>query len=261
MACSSAAALRRTLSSFATSRLSLRAASHRHLSYSGSLLGTLYSSPGTPSPDTVHFYLEEAGITERVLVEKMSILSRSPANRSEEFLKMNPMGEVPALRLADGKVLTESLVICRYLDAQHTGGAGSPLYGESAAERAETDIWVARTETKYLTPLIWAARCGPLAKFFENRTPGYIHTVISDPMGEAAKTGLIWLEAQLADGRPFLCGERFTIADIRLVVNYKFLTNVHKPMRAQADEQPAFLKYVERVAARDGAAALASKTK
>ena len=32
------------------------------------------------------------------------------------------MGEVPALQLADDTVLTESMVICRYLDDVRTGG-------------------------------------------------------------------------------------------------------------------------------------------
>ena len=78
-------------------------------------------------------------------------------------------------------------------------------------------------------------------------------------MGVAAKAGLAWLEAQLSDGRPYLCGDRFTIADIRLFVNYKFLTKTHKPMTADPVEAPYFLEYIARIGARDGAAALAPK--
>ena len=110
---------------------------------------------------------------------------------------------------------------------------------------------------EYLTPLMWSVRCGPLAKFFANRTPGYIHPEVAEPMGIAAKAGLSWLEKQLADGRPYLCGERFTIADMRLFVNYKFLTKTHKPMAATPDEAPAFLEWVARVEGRPGAAAIA----
>ena len=47
-----------------------------------SSLGTLYSAPGTPSPDTVHFYLHEAGIADSVAVEKVNI--GKAANRSDE---------------------------------------------------------------------------------------------------------------------------------------------------------------------------------
>ena len=98
----------------------------------------------------------QAGIADRVPVEKINI--NKAANRSDDFQKLNPMGEVPALLLASGSVLSESLVICRYLEEVRTGGAGSPLHGASAAERAETDIWAARMESKYLVPLFWAVR-------------------------------------------------------------------------------------------------------
>eukprot|EP00966_Prymnesium_polylepis_P042715 992749-Prymnesium_polylepis.1 len=220
----------------------------------------LYSAPGTPSPDTVHMYLEEAQATDMVTVEKVQI--GKAQNRGADFVRLNPMGEVPALALGDGTtVLTESLVICRYLEDFRTGGAGSPLYGTSPIQRAETDMWYARAESKFLTPLMWAVRCGPLAKFFKDRTPGYIHPEVAEPMGVAAQAGLGWLEAQLADGRPFLCGERFTIADIRLYVNYAFLTKTHKPMAAQPAEHAAFLKWFTRVAARPSAAAIAKPKK
>ena len=218
-----------------------------------STLGTLYTAPGTPSPDTVHMYLHEAGATELVNIEKVNI--NKAANREDTYTKINPMGEVPALVLADGSAIAESLVICRYIDSMRTDGAGSTLTGTSPAEAAETDQWCARAETKYLTPLFWAVRCGPLAKFFANRTPGYIHPEVAEPMGVAAKAGQAWLDAQLAT-RPYLCGERFTIADIRLYVNYKFLTSVAKKLAATEDEAPAFTAYIARIAERESAKAI-----
>lgn len=201
-------------------------------------------------------FLHEAAIVDQVAVEKVNIGKAS--NRADEFIKLNPMGEVPALAVVGGDgVVTESLVICKYLDDVRTSGMGSPLHGETALARAETDMWCARVETKFLAPLFWAVRCGPLAKFFADRTPGYVHPEVSEPMGVAAKTGMAWLDAQLAaDGRSFLCGERFTIADIRLYVNFKFLTGVHKPMAAAATEYPDFSAYIERVGARESALAI-----
>ena len=92
-------------------------------------------------------------------------------------------------------------------------GKGSSLHGETSLARATTDMWCARAETKFLVPLFWSVRCGPLAKFFADRTPGYIHPEIAEPMSVAAKAGMAWLDGQLAaDGRPFLCGDRFTSA-------------------------------------------------
>ena len=74
-----------------------------------STLGTLHTAPGTPSPDTVHMYMHEAGIADAVAIEKVNIGKAS--NRSAEFQALNPMGEVPALVTDDG-VVTESLVMC-----------------------------------------------------------------------------------------------------------------------------------------------------
>ena len=76
-------------------------------------------------------------------------------------------------------------------------------------------------------------------------------------MGVAAKAGMSWLESQLSDGRQYLCGARFTLADIRLFVNYKFLTKVHPPMAAKPDEHPSFAAYIERIGAREATAAIA----
>ena len=221
-----------------------------------SSLGTLYTAPGTPSPDTVHMFLHEASATDLVTMEKTNI--NKAANRAGDFLaKINPMGEVPALALADGTLLAESLVICRYIDAVRTQGAGSSLTGETDAERAQTDMWAARVESKLLTPLFYAVRCGPLAKFFADRTPGYIHPEMSEPMGVAAKAGYAWVDAQLAaDGRSFLCGERFTIADVRLYVNYQFLSKVHKAMVLDEQAHPALAAYLARIGSRASAAAI-----
>ena len=127
-------------------------------------------------------YLHEAGATELVTIEKTNI--NKAANRTDDYMRtVNPMGEVPALALNDGTTLTESLVICRYIDAVR---GGSALTGTTAEQRAQTDMWCARVETKLLTPLFWAVRCGPLAKWFSARTPGFIHPEVSEPMGVAA---------------------------------------------------------------------------
>ena len=76
-----------------------------------STIGTLHTAPGTPNPDVVHMFLHEAGAEDWVSIQKVNI--NKGANREAEYLKVNPMGEVPALVLADGTVLTESLVICK----------------------------------------------------------------------------------------------------------------------------------------------------
>jgi len=220
----------------------------------------LYSHPGTPSPDAVHMYLHEASAEDLVEVERVNV--NKGANRSEEYVRtINPMGEVPALQCPSGAILTESMAICKYLDDFRTDGRGSSLVGESAEERAITEAWVARVDSKMLVPMMWAFRCGPMAKWFADRTPGYIHPEVAKPMESSARVGLQFLDASFAaDGRQFLCGDRFTIADIRLYTYYKFLTAVAKSLAA-GSEQPAFGEYIARVGARPSALAIKPKKK
>ena len=59
--------------------------------------------------------------------ETISIIARE--QKSPEFLAINPRGQTPALKLDDGSVLTESVAICRYLEALHPE---TPLFGETA---------------------------------------------------------------------------------------------------------------------------------
>ena len=67
-----------------------------------------------------------------VAYDQKSYKLRPGEQRSEEFLKLNPQGLVPALEI-DGLVFTQSLAICEYLD--ETRPAPS-LLGDSAADRA-----------------------------------------------------------------------------------------------------------------------------
>ena len=51
---------------------------------------------------------------------------RQQAHRRPEFLRLNPQGLVPALELDGGRILTQSLAICEYLDETLPGPALLP---------------------------------------------------------------------------------------------------------------------------------------
>merc|ERR1712039_537944 len=130
----------------------------------------LHTTPGIPNPDVVHMFVEEvgcAGLVENVLVDTMK-----GGNRSAEFLKVNPLGEVPALDLGNGKMLSESIVICKYLNEMH---GGSSVVGTTAEERADADMWMMRAWDKVMAPMMVAFQAGPMFNFFKDRRPGCIH--------------------------------------------------------------------------------------
>jgi len=123
-------------------------------------------------------------------------------NRSDWFLKINPMGQVPALVSGDFN-LAESLAICSYMIEQ----AGSDLGGKTAQERAcawQWSLWAAFNPQPQLAKLAspaWTKQ--PLAPEVE-----------SEAKGAAAKY-LAILEAHLAH-RPFVAGSNFTVGDINV---------------------------------------------
>jgi glutaredoxin 2 len=60
----------------------------------------------------------ECGIGEdKVKLDVVNVMAGE--NRSPEFIAKNPQGTVPALALADGRVMAESTMICQYLDEIH----------------------------------------------------------------------------------------------------------------------------------------------
>lgn len=91
----------------------------------------LFHVPTSPFARKVRVAAAELGLRDRL--ELVEVTLRDPASK---LLPFNPVGRVPALEVAPGTVLTESLLICEYLDAQ--GGhkllpAGGPARLEMLA--------------------------------------------------------------------------------------------------------------------------------
>lgn len=212
-----------------------------------------YTQPGIPNPDVVHMFAEEIGCT--AMLQKVPVNVRKAENRTPEFLKMNPLGEVPALELPNGTVLTESVAIAKYLSDV---AGGSSVVGTTPEEKAETDMWTLRINDKIISPMMLAFQNGPMFDFFKDRRPGFIHKELAEPSRAAGKVGLAWLERQFADGRKFLCGERFSLADIRFYCLFNFFA---KGDKSQALD-PALTNiaaYLERVKTRPSAIAILPK--
>jgi glutathione S-transferase len=127
-------------------------------------------------------------------------------NTELDYLAMNPMGKVPTL--VDGDfILWESNSILRYLAMQY--GGSSPLYPADPKARASIDRWLdwsLSTLQPAERPVFWGIVRTPEGE----RDIGKIRA-------DVAKVAEVWkvLDAQL-NGRNFIEGESFTIADIVL---------------------------------------------
>jgi len=212
-----------------------------------------YTQPGIPNPDVVHMFAEETGCTGLLEIIPMNVGKGD--NRTAEFYKKNPLGEVPALDMENGVPLSESVAIAYYLNEKM---GGSSIVGLTPEERAETEMWLRRVQDKILMPIGLAFQSGPLFNFFKDRRPGYIHKEIVEPNRIAGKAGLTWLNDQLADGRKFLCGDRFSLADIRFYVLYAFYSKMDKS-QAEDPSLKHLAAYLQRIRARPSATAIIPK--
>jgi glutathione S-transferase len=193
-----------------------------------------------PNPWVVWIFALEKGIKlDRQVVDLMA-----RENRREPFLsEVNPMGELPALRLGDGRVITEVTAICEYLEEIYPTPA---LIGANAFERAETRAWVRRIHQGIAEPMGEGFSMDEGREFFEadHRIEGvYAKSMLPREAAPALKAKsrhkLCWLNAQM-QGRTWICGERFSLADIHLYCFLQFGENHGQPIPAECDWAQGF---------------------
>jgi glutathione S-transferase len=147
-------------------------------------------------------------------------------HRAPYNVEVNRTGRVPALRLDCGFVLCEVLPICEYLDE---AAAGSSLIGSNSRERAETRMWTRMIDLLYVERMTDAIKFRPSkirdmhAKFnYKTMLPADDWSFCRD----IALEKLSWIDQELKD-REFVCGDRFTLADIHLFVFVDFFSRVN----------------------------------
>jgi len=186
----------------------------------------LYYRPGTCSL-AAHIILHEAGFTFEI--DKLDKTTQRTAS-GEDFTAINPKGYVPALRLDDGQVLTEGVVILQYLADQKPESGLAPRAG--TLERYRLMEWlnfVATEIHKTFSPL-----------FRPNITPQLREGQLS-----LLARRLDYVERHLAD-KPYLMGEAFTVVDAYLFTVLNWCHNFDIDLGAW----PKIKDYVARVAVR-----------
>ena len=165
----------------------------------------LYNSLG-PNPHVVRMFITELGLD----IETIEVDLMAGENRQETHLTRNPSGQMPALELDNGNFLAEITVICDYLDEIN---GYSDLIGKTSEERAETKMWTRRIDLQIIEPLTNGFRFSEGYEFFKDR----LHLIpqAADDLKAIAQERLEWLDEQL-EGKQYICGDRFTLADIML---------------------------------------------
>lgn len=175
---------------------------------------TLYYSPGTASM-AVHWMLIELGVE----FEARLVDIQAGAQRSAEYLRLNPLGRVPTL-IVDGVAHGESACLLMLLAERHPDKTLAPLPGSPVrADWLEMMIYLANTLLPAMRDWFYAATDG-------------------DPAGADAVKGLArrriegaWdrLDAHLADGRAHLLGSQLSTADFLAVMLMRWSRNMPRP--------------------------------
>jgi len=184
-----------------------------------------------PNPHVVRMYIKELGVD----IPTVEVDLMHAENRKSDFLKINAMGQLPALELDNGSVLSEITVICEYLDSI---SSAKTLIGDTPEEQAETRMWVRRIDLNICEPMANGFRFGEGLGLFKDR----IITIpdASEGLKEIAQSNLKWLDGQL-EGKEYIVGSRFTLADVLLFCFLTFGATVGQPVAGELKNITAWL--------------------
>lgn len=202
----------------------------------------LYGAPmPAPNPRRVRIFLAEKGVD---LPETPVDLMRRE-HKSAEHRARNSLGQVPTLELDDGQTISETVSICRYLEALYPEPS---LFGRSPLERALVDMWIRRVEFVLMGPVsaYW--------RHYHPRTAALLTQFKDFGQSNAAiyTQAQAWLDGELAKGGPFIAGEAYSMADICALSVVDFAAWIGLPLDR---DKAALAAWHETVSARASAAA------
>ena len=168
-------------------------------------------------------------------------------NRREGYGAVNPHGTTPVLEIESGSHIAEITVICEYLEELHPTPA---LIGETPMQRAETRMWTRRIDLNICEPMTNGFRATEGRALFAPRIK-LVGEAGGAELKAIAKDRLLWLDG-LMGKRDYVCGDRFSLADILLFCFLDFGASVGQPL---PDEAIWVKGWFERVKARASTAA------
>ena len=201
----------------------------------------LYEYEAFPNPRRVRMFIAEKGVD----IPREQVDVPAGEHRRPEFLSKNPDGTVPVLELDNGRFISETVAISRYLEEIYPQ---NPLFGSSAEEKAVVEMWQRRVEHSL---------SNAVASYFHHGTDGlgesdrYRNREWGNKNREAATQAMCRLDQQLANTR-YIAGDKFSIADITALCAVDFATAVDIAMPEGCDH---LQRWYEDVSQRHSAAA------
>jgi glutathione S-transferase len=162
-----------------------------------------------PYPARVRIALAEKGLLPKI--DFVSINLWTGEHKEPEFLAINYSGTLPVLELEDGTLIAECTAITQYLD---TLDGNASLTGQTPLEKGLIHMMTKRAEIEFLDAV---------SVYFHHATPGlgpkvelYQNAEWGAKMGEKAVRGMRYFD-NLLKSRPFVAGDKFSMADIAVL--------------------------------------------
>lgn len=194
-----------------------------------------YSTSRTLRP---HWTLHELGLP----YTTEYIRHREGETQTEEFTNLNPVGKVPVLQ-DDDLVVTESAAICLYLADRYGNGKliSDTPEGRSCIFQL---CFFTMTELDAHTLYILTKHNGKLSRTYGKSSEATAAAI------EGFEKKIATLSKVLDDGRPYIVGDSFTIADIILTTCLTWSQN-DESIGLQLKVPPILLEYATRMKARE----------
>jgi glutathione S-transferase len=140
-------------------------------------------------------------------------------HKSEEFLKKNPSGKIPVLELDDGRCISESVAICRYLESVEPE---PNLFGKDPFELAFIESRNRHIELELWTQIGTSWVNGPIVG-----SMGIFEQIPAAKLASDKNVNSFYkrLDREFASSR-FVAGNRYTIADITLLSAVDFASRM-----------------------------------
>jgi glutathione S-transferase len=201
---------------------------------------TLYYGPGACSMAS-HIALEEAGAP----YEAKAVALAKGEQKTPEFLKLNPRGKVPALRLDDGSVLTENVGILTYIAKRFPDKNLLPKDPAAEARALSMMAWLSNSVHPCFTHIFRPERFSE----DQNALPGI------KEMGKKSFFAALQEVDGLVAGKKWMQGDQFTTCDPYALVFYAWGARIELPVKELKNytawkdrmiERPAVRKILER---------------
>lgn len=177
-----------------------------------------------PNPRRVRIFLAEKGLS----VPLVPVSLAAGEHKQDEHRARNSLGQVPVLELDDGTAISETISICRYLEALQPQ---PPLFGATPKEIGLIDMWIRRVEQQIGAHVghVWI-NAHPYTERYAKTHGIQRYADFGDYSRGRALGGMTWLDREIA-GRDYIAGDSYSMADIAAlsIVDFAAFIGIEMP--------------------------------